>query len=67
MAATLLYLNTAPCGDCGEPIDYLSQLWYPLEAGGLCQRCGRARGLTGVMPPVNATQGTRSQRRLRSV
>jgi len=47
----LLYLNTVPCDDCGEPIDYLRRPWYPLYPDGqLCHRCGEARGLTGVIP-----------------
>lgn len=53
MTAVLLYINTAPCDDCGIPIDYLREPWYPLETGGLCQHCGRVRGLTGVMPAAN--------------
>ncbi len=50
----LLYINTAPCDDCGEPIDHLRRSWYPLYPdGALCHRCGQARGLTGVMPAAD--------------
>jgi hypothetical protein len=51
VTAALLYLNTAPWGDCGEPIDHLRHPWYPLYPDGqLCHRCGPARGLTGAIP-----------------
>ena len=55
---TVLYINTGPCDGCGEPIDYLRQPWYPTDRVGFCAACGRARGLTGVMPPQDDTQET---------
>jgi hypothetical protein len=54
----LLYLNTVPCDDCGLPVDYLNHPWYPLWPDGqLCDRCGRARGLTGIIAALNAPEG----------
>jgi len=62
VTAVLLYLNTAPCDDCGEPVDHLRHPWYPLYPDGqLCHRCGAARGLTGVMP-AEASYGADSRR-----
>jgi hypothetical protein len=48
--ARVFYLNTVPCDDSGEPIDYLRQPWYPTDRVGFCAECGQARGLTGVIP-----------------
>lgn len=51
VTGVLLYINTGPCGGCGDPVDYLRHPWFPLFPDGqLCHRCGKARGLTGVMP-----------------
>lgn len=41
---TIAYLDTAPCGDCGKPIDYINQPWYVIDSSGLCIPCGQARG-----------------------
>lgn len=37
--------DTAPCSDCGKLVEYISEPWYAIDAGGLCVPCGQARGL----------------------
>jgi hypothetical protein len=41
----VIYLDVAPCDDCGRLIDCINQPWYAIDSAGLCVPCGHARGL----------------------
>lgn len=43
---TVVYLDTAPCADCGQPVDFINDPWYVIDSAGLCVPCGQKRGLS---------------------
>ena len=35
--------DSAPCSDCGRPVDYINEPWYAIDSGGICATCGPKR------------------------